>query len=673
MLNFPIYNYPTNAETDPSVLYRGLGSFWTQIFREKGVIKGYTTAMAEEIIQRYYDLLEAVNGYSVNNVPVFHKEKWKPIIIYKSKFGNVPFVFEEDSAVFGPQASTDLYYRNVVFQFGFPKKPAADVYLYDVGKDFTDFGVIADKIFSPSVFFIKGTDMVLIDGVLYFNRNIFDDPTLVKTNVISENGQPVQYTDANGTVYNEQFIILWAYHAELDRDILFNSFGYLFNLRLKNDQFFKDILGRIFDLYVDGPTVNNIKAICASFIGVTPVIDAEEEVVEVFNDGKYKFVITDKNVYKFETFQTILAKVKPGAIVYAGDILVNAIEYYDNISAPGWWKGSGIVNDKTALSQFLFLGDYKSQFVVSNSLDVVTLDANGDIVFPIEGIPSDVHLFHEQLNLSKETIKPLLGLEQPGDSVPIQPLDWLMENFLKNNTAFLRFRFSSNLLQSQFLSLLPILKSQLPPYIYLIFALELVMANEVYDQLNNSTPIVFDSGTETLNADGSNSVGMIEDLAPYGYKNARDRLFELSLGIPIQTYEIVATSADVITSSGTSSTYSVVPTSTSSVTLAAANTNRKGLIVVNDAPYECYLRFGGAASSTNYSIRIDSGTTYTMPPDYSTAALNAAWSGFFSGSALVTEVSSGTYLQMKSGGLLSEPAEGDTTRTFNKLLLLDFT
>ena len=537
-MDFPIVNYPTNAETDPGVLYRSLGSFWTQIFRDQATLRGYTLALAEEIIQRYYDLVEVVNSYSVKDTPIFHKEKWKPIRILRSRFGTAPFVFESGHAVFGPQAENDQYYQKVIFQFGFPKRPSANVYLVNVGDELKDFGVITDRIFNPSKYYFKGSDVVVQDGILYFNSDIFNDEKIAKSNVISENGEVVQFLDTSGVLQDEQLIVLWVYHADVDQSILTNNFANLFELDLKNDQTLKGILKAIFDLFVDGPNVINIKSICAAFLGISPIIETIETVEDVFSDEVNQFVVTDRHVYKFALDQTLLTTVKNGAEFLAGDMLVDTIEYYDNAVTPGWWKSSKTIRNKLALSQYLFLGNYESQIIVPNTLDLVTVNSNGDIVFPIEGSAKDVETFHTHLNNSKETIKPLMNLGGPGSSQPIQPVDFLMENFLKTNTAFMRFRFGTHDLQSRFLSLLPLLYSQLPPYVYVIFDLDLVVEDETYDKLNNSNLFHFDDDV-TLSADGSNSAGYIEPLSPYNYNNAKERLFSISLGIPIQAYEVV--------------------------------------------------------------------------------------------------------------------------------------
>jgi hypothetical protein len=77
----PPSSYPTNTVTDGQFLYRSLGSFWTQLFTDKEALKGYTLGMAEEMVQSYYNLVEVVKQFSVKDIDVLHREKWKALLI----------------------------------------------------------------------------------------------------------------------------------------------------------------------------------------------------------------------------------------------------------------------------------------------------------------------------------------------------------------------------------------------------------------------------------------------------------------------------------------------------------------------------------------------------------------------------------------------------------------
>ena len=538
-------NFSFSDDTSASYLYKTLGSFWTDIFQEKDTIKGYTIGVAEEMIQRYLDLVEVINSYSVKDINVFHREKWKPIVLYKSKINQLPFVFEEGHAVFGAQPELDEYYANAIFQFGRAKTPTAEVYTYYVGNELTAFGVAADRILDPQVVFTYGVDVKIQDKALYFNSNIFDNPNIPKFSLIGENGKIQTFKDKQGNVIEEEGLVLWFYNGQVDVSSLYYNFGYIYNLNFDNDDFFKLLLGSLFNINVNGPTVNALKRCCTSFMGV-PVVETDNEAVEwIFSDSVYQYVVTDKNSYKFNLQYGLASGVEEGLVLNSGDQLTSAIEFYNstsagptvvysgNVSGKGWWLKEGIIDSKLAVSKYLFYGTYTHQLLFSNDLAVISLDSEGNIVFPVEGTEADVTTFHNYINqaANKAGIKTALGLVNPGDTYTIVPVNFLMDNFLRANSAMLKFNFYSEAQRSKFLSILPIIKSQLPPYVYLIIKINMFMDSEEYSALNDCLTIEFTDGEQLLNADGSNISGEIEELAPYGYNDAAGRLFELALSV----------------------------------------------------------------------------------------------------------------------------------------------
>lgn len=81
--------------------------------------------------------------------------------------------------------------------------------------------------------------------------------------------------------------------------------------------------------------------------------------------------------------------------------------------------------------------------------------------------------------------------------------------------------------------------------------------------------------------------------------------------------------------------------------LAAANANRRMLIVSNDSTAKLYLLVdvsgAGAASATNFTYVIAAGGTFEMPNPVSTARIRGFWSAA-NGSAAVTDISAVTTL-----------------------------
>lgn len=72
--------------------------------------------------------------------------------------------------------------------------------------------------------------------------------------------------------------------------------------------------------------------------------------------------------------------------------------------------------------------------------------------------------------------------------------------------------------------------------------------------------------------------------------------------------------------------------------LVALNTNRRGLVIVNESSATLYIKFGTTASLTSYTYAIPAGATWEMPgfPTY-TGRIDGIWSAA-NGNAQITEL-----------------------------------
>lgn len=87
---------------------------------------------------------------------------------------------------------------------------------------------------------------------------------------------------------------------------------------------------------------------------------------------------------------------------------------------------------------------------------------------------------------------------------------------------------------------------------------------------------------------------------------------------------------------GSTSTITSVTQNIASVTILAANANRKSVTIVNDTNHVLYITFGNVvASTTNYSVKLFSQSQRTI--DETTEQLNGIWSGAGTDLAMITE------------------------------------
>ena len=81
---------------------------------------------------------------------------------------------------------------------------------------------------------------------------------------------------------------------------------------------------------------------------------------------------------------------------------------------------------------------------------------------------------------------------------------------------------------------------------------------------------------------------------------------------------------------------SVSSTITNKVVLAA-NTNRKAAIFMNNSTAILYLKFGGAATTSNFSVKLAAGGAYEMSQYSYVGEIDGIWAAA-NGTVLVTEL-----------------------------------
>jgi hypothetical protein len=349
---------------------------------------------------------------------------------------------------------------------------------------------------------------------------------------------------------------------------------------------------------VNGPTVNAVKAILAAFNGV-PVVTHKKEIVEdIYQDGLHKYVVTDKSVYRFEVYQNVLPSVIVGSYVYAGDILIDVIQYFDVVTEPNWWK-TKIAGDKLALSSHIFVGNYKHQLFFSTKTELANISNDGVVHFPVTGTDDDVAEFHRYINSPENVsgVKAALRLKNPGNTAVINPVEFIFDNFIKSNTSLIKFNFNSPEELSAFFGVLPFIQEYLPPHVYLLFYINLNITAEVYSGLNSLYTIPGYPNVR-LSIDGSKSDGMRPDISGDSinyYKDYKNRLFAISKSPSIGATGTVQTS----TLNGTNQFFAIPNNST---TVPSGSFTFAGWFKANSGTDGIISLIGGG-NFNNYFIR----------------------------------------------------------------------
>lgn len=376
--------------TDAETLYRGLGYFWTDVFgagrgnHNREAVKGYAYSISEEVIQQYMRLLEILNSYSVDSVPVYSQEKWYPIRLLRSQKNRVPLLFNyENFATFGPQA--DGLFATRTFKVGEPKTPKSFIAGYPLPANVAELGIITDRIFDPQHLLTSGEDFIIKDNFLYFLK----DPFLL-TDV------PTNPTIAlNENVESDAEIVLWGYHAKVDKEYLFKAFGYLVELHMKSDDFYKNILGAAIHAHSGGLTIDRILEITCAFFEVPICKRVGEIVIQTITSEEKTKIITNQSVYTIPAFfqapavNTVLVLGKPVSPI---------LEYFDAVAKSKWYTEDGNLNQLHIPKHFF--SENLGKGLTVNRLSTFRIEQSSNVnnfQFPFIGDSKDVEAYHNFL------------------------------------------------------------------------------------------------------------------------------------------------------------------------------------------------------------------------------------------------------------------------------------
>ncbi|NDC55331.1 MAG: hypothetical protein EBZ69_00600 [Alphaproteobacteria bacterium] len=499
-----------------------LGTFWSRTYTASDQLSSYVTATALTVAQTHRNTLEVAAALSRYDVPLFHNEKFVPIVIYRGQTNSAATntaKFNRDVARFDGEIKFDVPIDDQLWAFPLPKN------LANVAKIFNKitFPTVA---LSPNLDFYIDTD----NHAIIFLQNPFENPGFLKRSV------PV-----NGK--EDEEITLWAFSGDYDYDYVFNQFAYALGIKLKTSQGYKDLTNAIFDsLIAGGASAKDIGIALAAICNIPVVIDQVETTEDISYDAYGLFIVTDRNIYRFAEKAEPVVSV--GQRVFAGQPLIDGfdiIEFrpknqFNNLAEdlPSYRQAvtdflvtSGYEYVTTENDENVFLNTAELCPVFKKDLAALALDNGfvsacfyGDLVFEnkevplivdtdhptkytyvhfeLNGLPSDVKKFfdevhHRGIELARNqdecdvpgkklgTLAHILDRRKYAETEPqpehlpasINPLRFLVENVLRNNVFVVRITVSA--LGQNHLGLYNIrhLRQLLPPQTAMIVIFEL--------------------------------------------------------------------------------------------------------------------------------------------------------------------------------------------------------
>lgn len=314
-----------------------LGSFWTAVYKDPDFIEYMQDARALRIAQLYLDLLENLKLEDRENIPVFHRERWHPIVLRKSQAGTgskdmfklVDKEKDRSGIRLGDDQKDDVYPNPTMFTLGGEKIDLNDMVVYpltgDSGVLKTVLTCICNNIANASVVLGKGSDFTILPGAIAISKKC--DPFIgemadefPKFEILEDDPED-----------NDEEVVLWACDTMFDKDFVYKSIGYAMALPTGSTEVYKRVVNAAWNTVASGCTPLLLKSLMAMICGV-PTVKEDGEVVEQIVEDEILQVITDKNVYTFPLNAELREDVVIGAKLKRFDTMDTAVRIYPCIT-----------------------------------------------------------------------------------------------------------------------------------------------------------------------------------------------------------------------------------------------------------------------------------------------------------------------------------------------------
>jgi hypothetical protein len=315
--NIPLEDFTS----DGSVLANWLGSFWTQVFTQPDLVINLEQGHALNLAQVYLDFLESVALLNRRDAPVFHRERWTPIVLKKSEQntgkGNLLRTDMVPAPYIGPQPENTPYPPGRIFEIG-GHAEYENTTSYPLDAAVVDvITCVTDNIMSPTRILIRGIDYFVRDSTLFFLRD--GDP-------FNSGVFPVRDIDG------DEEVLLWACNTLVDKSMIYEHVGYVLSIhRPKSTAFYKAMLNGLWDMYNMGTPLRWFASGVGAVVG-EPTVLSDGEIVEVIlQETGVQLVVTDKQVYRVHKNATLRAAVVPDGVLNTGDFLTESVRVYDTL------------------------------------------------------------------------------------------------------------------------------------------------------------------------------------------------------------------------------------------------------------------------------------------------------------------------------------------------------
>lgn len=230
---------------DISKIIGSLGDFWYTLYSNREQVEAVVDSFLEVQKQIQQETEELEKSLNRHTVPIFRKLRWFPVHILESEFlaSQYPYITFDSGIKF-----------NDGYSYGHRVKNSYKVTLPD---EVVSVGAVQERIRDNMVSILSP---VINKHAFYTDWNPFNTSTTYIRDVYNDLGEVI-----------DREAVLWLKDVEIDKEDLYNLFGYIIGIRMESSEQYKNLINGLMDTLVNGPSRNALIRVFSSLLGVSVI------------------------------------------------------------------------------------------------------------------------------------------------------------------------------------------------------------------------------------------------------------------------------------------------------------------------------------------------------------------------------------------------------------------
>jgi len=279
-----------------------ISKFWLQVFKDAEFIDNLLKGLEDRYDQMDLDVTTLNNSLSRYTIDIYRKQKWLFVTYDESEMNQDAMLFDQDNVYF-----------NGLYNFG---DHLHNFFTLPIDSSIKKIPFIMSSPVNPTTILQEN-----IDYLVNYDRNLI----FFRNNPFSS-GFDKRFLDSVDDP--ELGIGMWFFNSDKDYDDINEIYAETVKLSVTSSEYFKKIINAIWDLRVEGGTINNVnKLLCATVD--TDFVITGGTLKRIFTEGGRKWVEIDDNLYNAPESVSVLPDI--GDTVIDGELVFDSVQTFTGL------------------------------------------------------------------------------------------------------------------------------------------------------------------------------------------------------------------------------------------------------------------------------------------------------------------------------------------------------